>query len=232
MSGCAHVPTLHLPHMKAHRMTRQPPAMLQVAHQEGHYLGKLFKKHHLIPGEGKRGIAAKPGCYCCTSMHAVGCPKKGQVTEVMLYVQTSLRASRHSSTPAMAPLPILATVQLSLTPSNRRPCWATSGAALCCIWGFGRHCTVLRPCWADHPRCVRRGWLMGLLWKSAEVFMQVCTFEAVAFSQIVHLNNNHSCFCVPLLITTCHAQISYKNMWLVSRDFLKTRLFGRDISDV
>lgn len=28
--------------------------MLQVAHQEGHYLGKLFRKHHLTPGEGKR----------------------------------------------------------------------------------------------------------------------------------------------------------------------------------
>ena len=46
--------------------------------------------------------------------------------------------------------------------------------------------------------CARRGWLMGLLWKSAEVFMQ----------------------------------ISYKNMWLVSRDFLRTKIFGRDISDV
>ena len=43
-----------------------------------------------------------------------------------------------------------------------------------------------------------RGWLMGLGWKSAEVFMQ----------------------------------ISYKNMWLVSRDFLKAKIFGRDISDV
>lgn len=43
-----------------------------------------------------------------------------------------------------------------------------------------------------------RGWLMGLGWKSAEVFMQ----------------------------------ISYKNMWLVSRDFMKAKLFGRDISDV
>ena len=49
---------------------------------------------------------------------------------------------------------------------------------------------------------------------------------------IAHLSNNHNSVCISLLLTTCHVQISYKNMWLVSRDFLKTRLFGRDISDV
>ena len=43
-------------------------------------------------------------------------------------VQAFLRAPRRSNTMAMAPLPTLATGQLSLILSSQRPCWATSGA--------------------------------------------------------------------------------------------------------
>ena len=35
-----------------------------------------------------------------------------------------------------------------------------------------------------------------------------------------------------LIMSCCCAQISLKNQWLVSRDWLKTKLLGRDISDV
>ena len=231
MSGCANVPTLHLPHMKARKMTRQPLAMLQVAHQEGHYLGKLFKKHHPTPGEGKRGVAAKPvvitvqACTLLWVSQRAGARRDALCADI----PDSVPPFKYTGYGSLAYIGHGAAVIDPIKSAS------VLGNIRCCAllhFFLGRHCTVLRPCWADHPRCVRRGWLMGLLWKSAEVFMQVCTFEAVAFSQIVHLNNNHSCFCVPLLITTCHAQISYKNMWLVSRDFLKTRLFGRDISDV
>ena len=34
------------------------------------------------------------------------------------------------------------------------------------------------------------------------------------------------------MMSCCHVQISLKNQWLVSRDWLKTKLLGRDISDV
>ncbi|CAL8462201.1 g1732 [Coccomyxa elongata] len=114
---------------------RSVPATAQAAHQEGHYLGKLFKKHKIDPSKD----------------HAV--PEDAPEFEYK-------------------PLGTIAYI--------------------------GHDKAVLDPGPSAPFLRYIRGWLMGLGWKSAEVFMQ----------------------------------ISYKNMWLVSRDFLKAKIFGRDISDV
>ncbi|EIE24243.1 FAD/NAD(P)-binding domain-containing protein [Coccomyxa subellipsoidea C-169] len=114
---------------------RSVPATAQAAHQEGHYLGKLFRKYKIDPA----------------------------TKEVV---------------PEDAP-------EFEYKPLGT-------------IAYIGHDKAVLDPGPSAPFLRYIRGWLMGLGWKSAEVFMQ----------------------------------ISYKNMWLVSRDFLKAKIFGRDISDV
>ena len=58
---------------------------VQVAHQEGHYLGKLFRKHH-IDGSGlpcnmltlMRNLCMAVGCYTCILLQGLPLLSGGQ----------------------------------------------------------------------------------------------------------------------------------------------------------